>query len=279
MANEESGRGPAGTSLSLVALWLAACAMPDSEGATDAAPADLAEVQPMAAQPARSPQRRDSAVHWLEPEHSERWPHGSAGASDIRTMIVVEAARHRGVPPALALAVAKVGSNFAARALDATAPSARCRFRWRWPTSSTRTRTTCSRQPRTSALPSRVWRLSTSATQAIGNSRSLTIEAARCPRHTVPSRPTRPPGATCATCCAGGSSTDTIRLPQRGCARCKGCRVSPLAPAAQGSGPRPLRQQAGRRRTQMAALGAPLLADDGSNDEWRPRSARGLAPR
>lgn len=104
MANKESGRPAAGSSLSLVVLWLAACAVPDTEGATDTAPADLVEVQPMA----------------TEPAGSERWPHDSAHASDIRTMIVVEAARHRGVPPALALAVAKVGSNFAARALDAT---------------------------------------------------------------------------------------------------------------------------------------------------------------
>lgn len=92
MANNE-GRCLAKTQPVWAMLWLAACAMPDStEGAADAAPPALAaEVSPTAA---------ESAI-------------------DVRTMIAVEAAR-QGVPPALALAVAKVGSNVASSALDAT---------------------------------------------------------------------------------------------------------------------------------------------------------------
>ena len=92
MTNNE-GRCLAKTQPVLAMLWLAACAVPDStEGAADAAPPALAaEVSPMAAE----------------------------SAGDIRTMIAVEAAR-QGVPPALALAVAKVSSNVASSALDAT---------------------------------------------------------------------------------------------------------------------------------------------------------------
>lgn len=119
MTNKEGGRPAAGTSLSLAVLWLAACAMPDTEGTKDTVPADLADAHPVTVEPARDLHRRDGATPWLELGRSERWPHNSAHTSDIRTMIVVEAARHEGVPPALALAVAKVGSNFATKALDA----------------------------------------------------------------------------------------------------------------------------------------------------------------
>lgn len=116
MAND-NGSSAVRTSLPLAVFWLAACTVPDTEGA-DTAAADVAEVGPMVAEPANG-QRRLGASPWLEPERSGRWPHDSARASDIRTMIVKEAARQGNVPPALALAVAKVGSNVASRALGA----------------------------------------------------------------------------------------------------------------------------------------------------------------
>ena len=80
------------TSLPLTVFWLAACAVPDStEGTAEAAPTARAEIPSVVAAP----------------------------ASDVRTMIVTEAAR-QSVPAALALAVAKVGSNVATSALGAT---------------------------------------------------------------------------------------------------------------------------------------------------------------
>lgn len=92
MARNERRRSVARTSLPLTVFWLAACAVPDStEGAAEAAPTARAEIPSMAAAP----------------------------ASDVRTMIVTEAARQN-VPAALALAVAKVGSNVATSALGAT---------------------------------------------------------------------------------------------------------------------------------------------------------------
>ncbi len=78
--------------LPLAALSLAACAVPDSsEGAEDHTPVASVPAQPTVAKP----------------------------ASDIPSMIVAEAVRQGPVPPALALAVAKVGSNMASSALGA----------------------------------------------------------------------------------------------------------------------------------------------------------------
>ena len=93
MAHDEAGRSALKASLPLAIFWLAACAEPQpTEGAADAAPAASAEVPSTVSEP----------------------------ASDIRAMIATEAARQGGVPPTLALAVAKVGSNIASSALDAT---------------------------------------------------------------------------------------------------------------------------------------------------------------
>ena len=115
MANKNGGWSAAGA-LQLATLWLAACAVPDAEDAADSA--DLAEVRPMAAE-LGSGRHRDGASSWLARQRSERWSHDSARAGDVRTMIVTEAARQESVPPALALAVAKVGSNVADSALNA----------------------------------------------------------------------------------------------------------------------------------------------------------------
>lgn len=92
MANTEGRRHPAMASLPLAALWLAACAVPDAtEGAVERTPTAITEARPIATEP----------------------------AGDVRAMIVAEAVRQGSVPPALALAVAKVGSNIANGALNA----------------------------------------------------------------------------------------------------------------------------------------------------------------
>ena len=94
MANNERRRPAAKTILPLAVLWLAACATPESaEGAAEPGPAAPVETRPVAA-PARP-------------------------TSGIGAMIVAEALQQGNVPPALALAVAKVGSNFASSALGA----------------------------------------------------------------------------------------------------------------------------------------------------------------
>ena len=91
MANQNGHRSVLRTFLPLAALWLAACAVPDSsEG--PAVPVVPIPDQPLLAGP----------------------------ATDIKAMIVIEAVRQGTVPPALALAVAKVGSNIAGVALGAS---------------------------------------------------------------------------------------------------------------------------------------------------------------
>lgn len=117
MANEIGGWSAARASVPVVVFWLAACTVPETEGATGAAAADPAKVEPPVAVPSGS-LRGGGANHWLERERGGRWA-DDLPASDIRTMVVTEAARQGSVPPALALAVAKVGSNIANRALGA----------------------------------------------------------------------------------------------------------------------------------------------------------------
>ena len=115
MANKDGGRSPVGTFLPLAVLLLAACTAPDTEGAADAASADIPEVAPMVGEAAGNQQRREGA----NSSFSERGTRYSASTNAVRTTIATEAARHRRVPPALALAVAKVGSNMASNALGA----------------------------------------------------------------------------------------------------------------------------------------------------------------
>lgn len=92
MANNQ-GQWATNMPPALAVLWLAACAVPDStEGAANPEAPVAAEISPVAAEP----------------------------ANDIRTMVATEAMHQGSVPPALALAVAKVGSNIARSALDAT---------------------------------------------------------------------------------------------------------------------------------------------------------------
>lgn len=118
MANNEGGRSAAGASIPLAVLWLAACAVPDStEGAADPASAAFGEVAPVVAEPA-SRHHGHGAEPFFAGARGDRWTPVSAGASDIPAMIVAEA-RQAGVPPALALAVAQVGSNIASGALNA----------------------------------------------------------------------------------------------------------------------------------------------------------------
>ena len=208
MARNEERRSALRAALPLAIVCLAACAAPESgESVADAAPAATAEVPALAAAP----------------------------ASDIRTMIAAEAVHKGGVPPALALAVAKVGSNLAASALDATGavgtmqipPALADEFDLdaddlHAAAANIRAGIAC-----LAALQERYggdWRLALSHYRG-GRYRS----------RTVPSRHMRSPAATCATYCGGGGSTDTILSPPRGCGRCKDCRVSPpLAPAAEG---------------------------------------------
>lgn len=104
MAHKDGGRHAVGTFLPLV-LSLAACAVPDNEGAAAASP-DIPEVAPVVGEGAGSQYDRVGTNH-------------SARASAVRMRIATEAVRH-GVPPALALAVAKVGSNMASNALGAS---------------------------------------------------------------------------------------------------------------------------------------------------------------
>lgn len=120
MANKDGGRSPVGTSLPLVVLLLAACTAPDTEGADDAASADIPEVAPMVGEAAGNEQRRGAPNSSFGDAFSERGPRYSARTNAVRTRIATEAVRHRNVPPALALAVAKVGSNMASNALGAS---------------------------------------------------------------------------------------------------------------------------------------------------------------
>ena len=115
MANKDGGWSPVGTFPPLAVLLLAACTAPDTEGAADAASADIPEVAPMGGEAAGNQQRLGGA----NSSFSERGPRYSASANAVRTTIATEAVRHRSVPPALALAVAKVGSNMASNALGA----------------------------------------------------------------------------------------------------------------------------------------------------------------
>ena len=118
MANNDGGRPAATASVPLAVLWLAACAVPDSTGGpADAEAAALGEARPVVAEPASL--RRGYGAGALAGASGTLWTPASAGASDIPAMIVAEA-RQGGVPPALALAVAQVGSNIASRALNAT---------------------------------------------------------------------------------------------------------------------------------------------------------------
>ena len=117
MANNDGGRSAAGASIPLAVLWLAACAVPDSTGGpADAEAAALGDARPVVAESASL--RRGYGVRTLADASGAPWAPASA-ASDIPAMIVAEA-RQGGVPPALALAVAQVGSNTASSALDAT---------------------------------------------------------------------------------------------------------------------------------------------------------------
>ena len=118
MANKDGGRPAVGTFLPLVVLSLAACAVPDTEGADAAASANLPEIAPVVGEGTRSQQRWMGANSSFGDARSERGPHHLSRASAVRMRIATEAARH-GVPPALALAVAKVGSNMASNALGA----------------------------------------------------------------------------------------------------------------------------------------------------------------
>ena len=95
MGNNERRGSTVRTTLPAAALWLAACAIPEpTESAAEPGPAAPLEALPIVANPPKP-------------------------TPVISAMVAAEAVRQGSVPPALALAVAKVASNFAPNALGA----------------------------------------------------------------------------------------------------------------------------------------------------------------